>query len=89
MQLKNGQGGGLASIVSARINGDLQFETNAARVEARNTTVLANLQAVGNTGGVNLRNNTIAENLQCKENEPPPTGGGNKAGDEEDQCAAL
>lgn len=89
VQLKNGQRDGLAKIVSTRINGDLQFESNAARVKASNNTILANLQAVQNTGGVVLKNNTISENLQCKENNPPPTGGGKKAGDKEDQCARL
>ncbi len=89
VQLKNGQSGGLAKIASSKINGDLQFESNAARVVANNNTVEANLQAVQNEGGVELTGNTIAENLQCKENNPPPTGGGNTAGDREDQCANL
>ena len=69
MQLKDGQSDGLARIVSSRISSDLQFESNGARIVARN--------------------NMIVENLQCKENNPPPTGGGNTAGDKEDQCAAL
>jgi hypothetical protein len=89
VQLKNGQSGGSGKVVSTRINGDLQFEANEATMTARGSTILANLQAFQNTGGVVLQNNTIAENLQCKENVPPPTGGGNKAGDKEDQCAAL
>jgi hypothetical protein len=89
VQLNNGQSSGVASIVSSRINGDLQFDSNAARIVARNNTVGANLQAVQNTGGVVLTGNTIAENLQCKQNNPPPTGGGNTAGDKEGQCATL
>ena len=89
VQLKNGQSGGLAKISFSRINGDLQFESNDARMVGNNNTVGANLQAVQNEGGVELTGNTIAENLQCKENEPPPTGGGNTAGDKEDQCADL
>ncbi len=87
VQLKNGQRA--ASIDSSRINGDLQFESNAARIVARDNTIGANPQAVQNTGGLNLTSNRIAENLQCKENVPPPTGGGNTAGDKEDQCATL
>jgi hypothetical protein len=47
------------------------------------------MQVFQNTGGVRLLNNRIAENLQCKENDPPPTGSGNIAGDKEDQCAGL
>ena len=89
VQLKNGQEGGSGKVASTRINGDLQFEANEASIVARNNTILGNLQAVQNTGGLVIENNTIAENLQCKENNPPPTGGGNKAGDKEDQCAAL
>ena len=89
VQLKNGQSNGSGKVVSTRINGDQQFEANEARMVARNNTIFGNLQAVGNTGGLVISGNTIAENLQCKENNPPPTGGGNKAGDKEDQCAAL
>ena len=89
VQLKNGLSGGVGKVLSTRINGDLQFEANEATMTARNSTILANLQAFQNTGGVVLQNNTIAENLQCKENVPPPTGGSNTAGDKEDQCAAL
>ena len=59
-------------MVKTRINGDLQFEANEARMVARNSTILANLQAFQNTGGLVLQNNRIAENLQCKENNPPP-----------------
>jgi hypothetical protein len=89
VQLENGQSGGLGRVISTRINGDLQFFSNEARMVARNNTILGNLQAVSNTGGLVIENNTIAENLQCKQNNPPPTGGGNTAGDKEDQCARL
>ncbi len=89
VQRKNGQSDGSGKVVSTRINDDLQFFSNEALMVARNNTILGNLQAVQNTGGLVISGNTIAENLQCKENNPPPTGGGNKAGDKEDQCAAL
>jgi hypothetical protein len=89
VQLENGQSGGLGKVISTRINGDLQFFSNEARMVARNNTILGNLQAVSNTGGLVIQNNTIAENLQCKQNDPPPTGGGNTAGDKEGQCARL
>ena len=56
---------------------------------ARENTLLANFQANQNTGGLVIANNRIAQNLQCQANTPPPTGGGNTAGDKEDQCAAL
>ncbi len=89
VQLENGQRDGLGRIASTRINGDLQFFSNRARMVARGNTILANLQAVSNTGGLVIQNNRISENLQCKQNSPPPTGGGNVAGDKEDQCARL
>jgi cytoskeletal protein CcmA (bactofilin family) len=89
VQLENGQGDGIGKVLSTRINGDLQFFSNEAKMVARNNTVLGNLQAVQNTGGLVIAGNTIAENLQCKQNDPPPVGGGNKAGDKEDQCAKL
>ena len=89
VQLENGLSDGLGRIVSTRIDGDLQFFSNRARMVARDNTILANLQAVSNTGGLVIQNNRISENLQCKQNNPPPTGGGNVAGDKEDQCARL
>jgi hypothetical protein len=89
VQLENGKSGGLGRVIATRINGDLQFFSNEAKMVARKDTILGNLQAVSNTGGLVLENKTIAENLQCKQNDPPPTGGGNTAGDEEDQCATL
>jgi hypothetical protein len=89
VQLENGRSDGLGRVISTRINGDLQFFSNEARMVARNDTILANLQAVSNTGGLVIKDNRIAENLQCKQNNPPPTGGGNTAGDKEGQCARL
>lgn len=89
VQLENGQRGGNARVVASRINGDLQFFSNKAKMVSRGSTILANLQAVSNRGGVVLKNNTISENLQCKQNNPAPVGGGNRAGDKEGQCRNL
>jgi hypothetical protein len=89
VQLENGQDDGSGKVLSTRINGDLQFFSNEAKMVARNNTIFGNLQAVQNTGGLVISGNTIAENLQCKQNDPPPVGGGNKAGDKEGQCAKL
>jgi hypothetical protein len=89
VQLENGRSGGIGKVISSRINGDMQFFSNQARMVAHGNTILANLQVVSNTGGVVLKNNTIAENLQCKQNNPAPTGGGNRAGDKEGQCRNL
>ena len=89
VQLENGLKGGSGRVLNTRINGDLQFFQNEARMVARGNTILANFQANQNTGGLVIENNRIAENLQCQSNNPPPVGGGNTAGDKEGQCARL
>ncbi len=89
VQLENGLRGGSGRVINTSINGDLQFFSNEARMIARGNTIHANFQANQNTGGLVIENNRIAENLQCQSNNPPPTGGGNTAGDKEGQCARL
>jgi hypothetical protein len=89
VQLENGLRDGSGRVLNTRINGDLQYFSNRARMVARGNTIHANLQANQNTGGLVIKNNRIAENLQCQSNNPPPTGGGNTAGDKEGQCARL
>jgi hypothetical protein len=89
VQLENGLSDGSGRVINTRINGDLQFFSNEARMIARGNTILANFQANQNMGGLVIENNKVAENLQCQSNNPPPTGGGNTAGDKEGQCAGL
>ena len=89
VQLENGLDGGSGRVLNSKVNGDLQFFSNDSRMIAKGNTILANFQANQNTGGLVIQNNRISENLQCQANTPPPTGGGNTAGDKEDQCAAL
>ena len=89
VQLENGLRGGYGRVLNTRVNGDLQFFSNEARMIARGNTILANFQANQNIGGLVIENNRIAENLQCQSNNPPPVGGGNTAGDKEGQCARL
>jgi hypothetical protein len=89
VQLENGLRDGSGNVLNSRINGDLQFFSNNARMVARGNTILANLQANQNKGGLVIKNNRIAENLQCQSNNPRPVGGGNTAGDKEGQCARL
>lgn len=81
--------GGAATIEAARINGDLQFESNTSTISANGNTVGGNLQAFQNLGGVSFNNNTMNGNMQCKENIPAPTGSGNISPSKEDQCAGL
>ena len=89
VQLENGLSDGSGRVINTRINGDLQFFSNEARMIARGKTILANFQANQNMGGLVIENNRVAENLQCQSNNPPPTGGNNTAGDKEGQCARL
>jgi hypothetical protein len=89
VQLENGLRGGSGRVLNTRINGDMQFFSNEARMIARGNTIHANFQANQNSGGLVIENNRIAENLQCQSNNPPPTGGNNTAGDKEGQCARL
>jgi len=89
VQLENGLRGGNGKVLNTRINGDLQFFSNYARMVAQGNTILANFQANQNKGGLVIQNNRIAENLQCQSNNPAPVGGGNTAGDKEGQCARL
>jgi hypothetical protein len=48
-----------------------------------------NQPAVKNSGRLTISFNVIEGALQCKENNPPPQGTANVAGDKEDQCARL
>ena len=81
--------GGRATIVGARINGDLQFDANSAALLATGNQVGGNIQVFGNRGGVTLVDNRALGNLQCKENMPGPQGSGNSAASIEDQCRDL
>ncbi len=89
VQLENGLDGGGGNVLNSRINGDLQFFSNEARMVARGNTILANFQANQNKGGLVIQNNRIAENLQCQSNNPAPVGSGNTAGDKEGQCTRV
>lgn len=82
--------GGAATIANSKVNADIQFESNRAKLRALSNIVGGNVQAFQNRGGVEIRNNRIDGNLQCKENSPAPTGSGNVVqGDKEDQCRRL
>lgn len=78
-----------ADITLVRVDGDLQLEENTAALAATGSDIRGNLQVFKNRGGVTLQDNQVAQALQCKENSPAPTGGGNVAGEKEEQCSAL
>jgi hypothetical protein len=84
------QGGG-AEVTESRVTGDIQLDENAgAPQRVADNDVNGSVQVMKNVGGVEISKNIIDGNLQCKENDPPPTGGGNDVqGNAEDQCATL
>jgi hypothetical protein len=84
------QGGG-AEVTESRITGDIQLDGNeGAAQRVADNAVNGSVQVMKNLGGVEISANIIDGNLQCKENVPPPTGGGNDVhGNAEDQCATL
>jgi hypothetical protein len=72
-----------------QIRGNLQYVENSGFLAVDGVFIRGDLQLFKNTGGASLTNNTIRQNMQCKENVPAPLGGGNRAGDKEDQCRRL
>jgi hypothetical protein len=83
------QGGG-AQVKGSQINGDLQLEQNRGKFTLSKNKIGGNLQANQNLGsGLQISRNIIDGALQCQANNPPPTGSGNTASSEEDQCERL
>jgi hypothetical protein len=84
------QGGG-AEVTESRVTGDIQLDQNeGAAQRVADNDVNGSVQVITNVGGVEISQNIIDGNLQCKENVPPPTGGGNDVqGNAEDQCSML
>lgn len=79
--------GGRATVLDSRVNGDIQYDANSGLLVANENRVGGSIQVVGNEGGARIFRNVVIGNLQCKENDPPPSGGGNRVGgSKEDQC---
>ncbi|MDQ3780712.1 MAG: hypothetical protein M3354_09240, partial [Chloroflexota bacterium] len=67
-----------------------QVKANSGELRLRENMVNADIQVLSHRRGINIANNRVDGNLQCKENIPPPTGGGNTVqGNKEDQCKRL
>lgn len=81
--------GGSATISQVQVTGDIQLESNNSALSVANNQVGGNIQIFQNRGGATITDNRINGNLQCKENTPPPTGGGNQAASFENQCAGF
>ncbi|CAN5319374.1 hypothetical protein BH20ACT3_BH20ACT3_16820 [soil metagenome] len=87
VQLEQGK---KVSVRDTRVTGDIQYDANSGPLDATGNRVNGNIQIVGNRGSNEIRSNRVGGNLQCKENSPPPTGGGNIVdGNKEDQCRRL
>jgi hypothetical protein len=71
------------------IRGSLQYVENSGALFVTGVFIGSDVQLFKNFGGLTLTDNTIRQNLQCKENQPAPLGGGNVAGNKEDQCSRL
>ena len=79
-----------AQVANSKVNGDILYDDQSARVSALGNTVGGNMQAFQNTGGTRIAGNVIDGNLQCKENQPAPVGANNRVeGSKEDQCKSL
>ena len=73
----------------SRVGGSIQV-VQGENALLRNNRVGQDVQSFENNGTQRISLNRINGNLQCKENTPPPTGGGNTVdGNKEDQCANL
>lgn len=90
--------GRFIEIDESTVHGNLQVENNLATGDPPNglsgfeitlNAVGENLQFSTNTGASDISGNTITQSLQCRHNSPPPTGGGNTAGNKEGQCSGL
>jgi len=75
---------------ATRISGALQVVSNSGESRLNAATVNADIEVFSHRGGIAMTNNRVDGNLQCKENTPPPTGGGNVVqGNKEDRCVRL
>jgi hypothetical protein len=81
--------GEAATLDRTRINGDVLLDSNRGALSVTYNSMGGNLQVFQNTGGAGISYNVMNGNLQCKENNPAPTGVGNRAPSKEDQCANL
>jgi hypothetical protein len=83
--------GGSVFLRQTVINGNLQLESNNGSLDVGDNSIDGNVQVFRNRGGPFIvSDNRIDGDLQCKENDPPPTGGGNIVdGSKEDQCRTL
>ncbi len=81
--------GATCVLENTRVQANVEVKRDTTLI-ARGARIGGNIQIVGNRGSNEIRSNRVGGNLQCKENSPPPTGGGNIVdGNKEDQCRRL
>ena len=82
--------GGAFKVANTDVEGSIQVTSNSGRSRLKANTVNQDVQVFSHRDGIAIVDNRIDGNLQCKENTPPPTGGGNRVqGNKEDQCRTL
>lgn len=83
------EGAAAVNVAASSVGGSVQI------VQGRNSrldrnSVQGDVQYFESRGTISITGNRVDGNLQCKENSPPPTGGGNVVqGNKDDQCARL
>jgi hypothetical protein len=83
------EGAANVNVAASNVGGRVQIVQGRNSKLDRNA-VKGDVQYFENRGTISITSNRIDGNLQCKENSPPPTGGGNIVqGNKEDQCARL
>lgn len=84
-----GEGQSEVTVTGGRVDGNIQLERGGTATVER-VTIDGDLQAEAKTGAQGFMGNTIDVNLQCHQNDPAPTGSGNRVnGNKEGQCSAL
>jgi hypothetical protein len=81
--------GGSVALRELGVTGSIQLVNNRGAIDLESNRVGADVQLFDNRGGVLVNGSQIDGNLQCKQNDPAPTGSGNRAASKEDQCAGL
>jgi hypothetical protein len=71
------------------VDGNLQVFKNRGPTEITGNAVDGNMQVFTNRGPTEIFRNQVRQSLQCKENKPPPFGGGNTARKKQGQCRFL
>ena len=82
--------GGSVSLRESWIAGKIELKSNGGSIEIEDNVIQNDAKLEDNRQGpIRLVGNTIDGKLECKDNDPPPTGGGNDAQQMTGQCSGL